>query len=211
MDGVIFDTERLWKQAFECANKKFSLPLSEKYRQSICGKNEIAIRKELRHLFPDVDADEYREFTLNYVCNRIDKGDFKIKEGFIETISFLKEKGFKTALATSSHRERAFKLFLLKRIEINRVFDAAIFSEDVGSSSKPDPYIFMTAAKAMDIPPECCFVVEDSINGIEAAHRGGFMPIMAVDLIEPDSFCREHAFAIINDLSELKLIAGKLL
>ena len=211
MDGVIFDTERLWKDAFERANKKFSLPLSEEYRQSICGKTEIAIREELRQLFPDVDADEYREYTLNYVCKCIDNGDFEIKEGFIETIGFLKERGFKTALATSSHKERAFKLFSLKGLEISRFFDAMVFSEDIGSRSKPDPYIFLSAAKAIDIPPEHCFVVEDSINGVEAAHRGGFMPIMAVDLIKPDSYCLEHTYAIINGLSELRSIAGELL
>ena len=48
-------------------------------------------------------------------------------------------------------------------------------------------------------------VVEDSINGIEAAVRGGFIPVMAVDLIPPNEFAKEHA-RIINDLRGLKEI-----
>ena len=47
MDGVIFDTECLWKNAFEAANQKYGLNLTEKYRQSTCGKSEQLIREEL--------------------------------------------------------------------------------------------------------------------------------------------------------------------
>ena len=51
--------------------------------------------------------------------------------------------------------------------------------------------------------PEDAIVVEDSINGIEAAVRGNLIPVMAVDLIPPNDFAKEHA-KIINSLNELK-------
>ena len=54
MDGVIFDTECLWKNAFEAANQKFGLNLTEKYRQSTCGKSEQLIREELSLMPRDI-------------------------------------------------------------------------------------------------------------------------------------------------------------
>jgi beta-phosphoglucomutase-like phosphatase (HAD superfamily) len=65
--------------------------------------------------------------------------------------------------------------------------------------------MFLEAAKKLGEDPSSSIVVEDSINGIEAAVRGGFIPVMAVDLIPPNEFAKEHAH-IINDLRGLKEI-----
>ena len=62
--------------------------------------------------------------------------------------------------------------------------------------------MFLEAAKKLGGDPSSSIVVEDSINGIEAAVRGGFIPVMAVDLIPPNEFAKEHAH-IIGDLSGL--------
>ena len=204
MDGVIFDTEVLWKNAFERANEFFGLQLTEEYRQSTCGKNEVMIREELKNSYPFLAVDEYRESMLKDVKEHIDSGEFEIKSNFINLINFLKENNICIALATSSLRQRAEKLFLLKGLSIKEIFDAYIFGDDVGKRAKPDPYIFLTTAERMNCKPENCFVLEDSINGIEAAVRGGFKPIMVRDLIEPNEFCIKNSKAIINDLIEAK-------
>lgn len=202
MDGVIFDTESLWKKAFLAANKKFEVDISEEYRHGMCGKNEKLVRDELRVHRPNLDVDAYRDFMLESVNRDIRVGDFKMKPFFKETIDFLKSKGIKIALATSSHKARAEMLFKLKEMEIAGIFDAAIYAEDALGKSKPDPYMFLEAAKKLGQDPSNSIVVEDSINGIEAAVRGCFVPVMAVDLIPPNSFAKEHAH-IIGDLSGL--------
>ena len=204
MDGVIFDTERLWKNAFEKANIKYGLDLDERYRQSTCGKSEIMIREELKSNYPSLPVDEYREFMLQDVKDSIASGNFEVKSHFVELISCLKSNHVALALATSSHKERAEKLFALKGLRISDIFDAAVFSEDVGSRSKPDPFIFLKAAELINMNPKYCYVLEDSVNGIEAASRGGFIPIMVVDLIEPNDYCRSNTKAIIRDLIEMK-------
>ena len=203
MDGVIFDTESLWKKAFLAANKKFEVDISEEYRAGMCGKNEKLVREELRVHRPSLDVDAYRDFMLESVNHDISIGDFEIKPYFKEIIVYLKGKGIKTALATSSHKVRAENLFKLKGMEIAGVFDAAIYAEDALGKSKPDPFMFLEAAKKVGAEPSESIVVEDSINGIEAAVRGNLIPVMAVDLIPPNEFAEEHAY-IINDLSGLK-------
>ena len=203
MDGVIFDTESLWKKAFLAANNKFAVDISEEYRQGMCGKNEKLVRDELRVHRPSLDVDAYRDYMLQSVNHDISVGNFEIKPFFKETIEFLKSKGIKIALATSSHKARAEMLFKLKEMEIAGIFDAAIYAEDALGKSKPDPYMFLEAAKRLGEEPSNSIVVEDSLNGIEAAVKGGFVPVMAIDLISPNDFAKEHAH-IIKDLNGLK-------
>jgi HAD superfamily hydrolase (TIGR01509 family) len=210
MDGVIFDTERLWKLAFEEANERYGLNLTEEYRRSTCGKNEADIRMELRERFPSLDVDAYRSGMLRFVMEHIDSGEFEVKSNFPQVMAFLKENGVRTALATSSHKERALKLFSLKNMDVSALFNAAVYSEDIKGRSKPDPFIFLKAAKKIRVLPKNCIVVEDSVNGIEAAYNGGFRPVMAVDLIPADEYCRTHTAAVIRDLSELIGIVGEI-
>ena len=203
MDGVIFNTELLWKNAFENANKKYSICLSEEYRQSTCGKSELLIRKELKKIYPELNVIEYRNYMLECVNNNIENGNFEINKNFIKIIEYLKKKGIKIGLATSSHKQRAINLFKMKDLNMDNFFDVMIFSEDVGIHSKPDPYIFLLAANKLDMDSKNCIIVEDSINGIEAAVSGQFIPIMLTDLIKPNDFCKKNAY-IINDLIQIK-------
>ena len=67
--------------------------------------------------------------------------------------------------------------------------------------SKPDPEIFLRAAEALDMPPAHCFVIEDSFNGIRAAHRAGMRPLMVPDMVPPDGEMEALAEAILPDLA----------
>lgn len=204
MDGVIFDTERLWKDAFEIANKIYDVDLTEAYRQTICGKSEELIREELKVLMPNLDVTPYRDYMVDYVNDHVRNGIFNLKDGFVELIKVLKEKNYKIALATSSTKARAMMLFGQRGLNPDEIFDSFIFAEDVGVNSKPNPYIFLASAERLGVKPEDAYVVEDSLNGIVAAHRGGFKPIMVIDLIQPDEFSKKNCYRIFNNLDELK-------
>ena len=205
MDGVIFDTESLWRRVFLDANRVFDVPLTEEYRQSICGKNEAVIRQELKEMLPDMDSEGYRNFIVNGVKTAIANGNFEVKAGFDAFIHTMKQKGYQTALATASDRKRAENMFRIKGYDIETLFDARIFGDEAGERSKPDPYLFMLAAEKLGLNPESCLVLEDSINGIVAAQRGGFVPVMVLDLIPPDEFCRTHCRLIAEKLEALLL------
>lgn len=205
MDGVIFDTELLWKLAFEKANKRFNVTLNEEYRISICGKNEMVIRNELKSILPSLDVEAYRNYTIQSVNNDISDGKYSIKKGFFSLINNIKMYGMKVAFATSSHEARAVKLFERKGVSISDFFDVTVFGDEVGSKSKPDPYIFQLAAQKLNLAPQECCVVEDSINGVKAAISGGFRCIMVEDLIPPDNFCFSNADKIVKELYEIDI------
>lgn len=202
MDGVIFDSELLWKKAFQLANIKFGLQFTEEYRQSCCGKDENLIRSELRAMHPSLDVDNYRDFIVRNVADTIEKYGAPIKEGFCELIDYLKLNNYKIALATSSKKERALKLFGKKNLNPLEIFNGLVFSEDV-KISKPNPEIFLIAAYKIGIDPCNCIVLEDSLNGIQAAKLGGFASIMVKDLIEPDEDSKNFCLSIANNLGEV--------
>ena len=203
MDGVIFDSESVWKTVFTEANERFGLQLDESYRQSTCGKSEKAIREELIQHIPTLNVDEYRDYILKGVASRIASGMFAVKQGFLELISFARRYHYRVALATSSQRQRAENMFLCKGMDEKKIFDVCIYGEDVGIKGKPNPYIFELAAQRMGVRSDECVVLEDSINGIKAAADGGFIPIMTVDLIAPDEYCLGKCKAIVNNLSSV--------
>jgi len=73
-------------------------------------------------------------------------------------------------VATSSSRRRA--KIMLDLLGVSPLLDAFITCEDV-EKSKPDPAIFLKAAETLGIQPQDCIVVEDAVNGIQAAQAGG--------------------------------------
>ena len=79
-------------------------------------------------------------------------------------------------------------------------FDAVIGGDQV-HVSKPNPEIFLLAAKALDAAPEDCFVIEDSFNGIRAARAAGMHGVMVPDLLPPDGEMERLAEVILPDLA----------
>lgn len=202
MDGVIFDSEAVWQRAFVAAAEKFNSPFTEADRQRWCGMDEQSIRNRLKAQHPGFPVDEYREFIIAYVFRVINTEGVDLKEGFTELIAYLKENGYKTALATSAKIDRATSQFKKKGLNPSALFDGLTYSEDV-KVSKPNPEIFLKAAQKINRQPRECIVIEDSLNGIEAAVRGGFNPVMAIDLIPPTQKERDECLLIADNLYEV--------
>jgi HAD superfamily hydrolase (TIGR01509 family) len=211
MDGVIFDSESVWKTGFELANQKFKRSFTEQDRQSLCGMDEKSIREMLKSKYPDLCVDDYRDFILNYVNDTINTKGASLKDGFCELVQFLKNNNYKVALATSSSRKRASMLFAKQYLDENSLFDAMVFADEI-TVSKPDPQIFLLAAKKLNIEPEHCVVLEDSPNGIYAAESGGFKAIMVKDLISPTKELKCKCILVadcLNDVQQYFIGGGK--
>ena len=69
--------------------------------------------------------------------------------------------------------------------------------------SKPDPEIFLLACDKIGVSPERAYAIEDSYNGIRAAHRGGLRPLMVPDLLPADEEMRALSEAVLPDLFEV--------
>lgn len=202
MDGVIFNTGYIWKLCYEKANEKFGLKLDENYRQNnMMGKSDKDIRAQLKKEFPNLDVEAYRDYTQQSVETIMHSSCNLLKPYFLEIVKDLKSKGIKLALATSSSRERCNILFKNHQINREEVFDFSIMGDDV-TKSKPDPEIFLKASAGLNLKPEECIVLEDSVLGLKSAHSAGCYPVMVVDMIKPNSETERFAKKIVNSLKE---------
>lgn len=99
------------------------------------------------------------------------KGRLKPLPGVLEFIAFCKQKGIKTAVATSADVVKM--LINLREMGIpESSFNATLSGSEV-AYKKPHPEIFLTAAKKIGLKPSECLVVEDAINGVKAAKAAG--------------------------------------
>ena len=199
MDGVVFDSEVHWLHADRAADAKFETGFDVSVRAMFCGMDEKSVRATLRKLKPDLDADAYREYIIASVREAEDREGAPLKAGILELIALLKKLNIKTALATSSRRERVEKLFAKAAINPFEKFGAVLTCNDV-THAKPDPEIFLKAAAALGVQPKDAIVLEDSPNGLTAAMRGGFNPIMIIDLIPPPPEMVKDGLIYYNDV-----------
>ena len=104
--------------------------------------------------------------------------EVELKDGAAEYLRYLKEKGIRMAVATSSSPELYEPA--LKRNGIYEYFKAFVTVSEV-KRGKGFPYIYEKAAEKLSLPPETCVVYEDILAGIRGAKMGGFAAVGVYD------------------------------
>lgn len=200
MDGLMFDTEIIYINAWKKTGKRLNIPIGDEFLMQSRGM----IRKDSRQLFetlyqPSMDYEEIIELRQQFVEEELQKG-VDCKKGLKELLDYLKEQDYRIALATSTPKERAIRL--LDQTNTTSYFDSLIFG-DMVERGKPEPDIFIEAAKSLGQKPEHCLVLEDSRNGIVAGKRAGCQVIMIPDLILPTEEIKELTNAIFESLLDV--------
>ncbi len=206
MDGVITDTEKLYRryQLEEGRSRGITDEELERVCLAIAGGNKYTNKPKFEAIVGrGIDYFEYREKMMARLDNHIKQYGVELKPGVKEILKYLKDKGIKIGLATSTIRERATG-YLVDH-EIYEYFDKLIFG-DMVEHGKPAPDIFLKACEELGVSPEETIAVEDSINGIKSAYAAGTYPVMVVDLIEPNDDIiplAKKIYRIITDIKEL--------
>ena len=208
MDGLIFDSERAGYVCWSEVLAGYGVhEITELYNACIgCSRvpTERLVRGALGEDFP---FEEFIEEVFRIYTTRYGGGKMPIKPGVREILSWLKEKGKKTALASSSGRETVVSL--LGAARLLEFFDGLVCG-DMVTKSKPEPDIFLAACELLGTAPERTFAVEDSYNGIRAAARGGLRPVMVPDMLPATEEMQSLAEAVEDDLyGVIAYFAGK--
>jgi HAD superfamily hydrolase (TIGR01509 family) len=143
---------------------------------------------------------EFRSCVLAGLDAHISENGVELKPYVRETLKFLKEKSIKIGLATSTEKKRA--MGYLRDNKLDFYFDGFVFG-DMVEHGKPAPDIYLKACKELGVLPEEAIAVEDSINGIKSAGRGGLYPVMVVDLIEPNDEVKPYVKQIYRSMDGL--------
>lgn len=202
MDGVIFDTERVYLEIWQSVFEKYGYKMTKELYVNVMGTGrKNVIKTFLENFGDDLPIEKMYEEKDNQLFYIIENQGIPLKEGVKELFSMLKEKNYKIALATSAKRERVEKQ--IKDKWLKESFDAIVCGDDV-EKGKPSPDIFLKAAKKIDVEPENCFVVEDSPAGIKAAFSGGMKGIHVEDLKAADEDILKYCEKNFKNLQEIK-------
>ena len=126
-------------------------------------------------------------------------------ESTIALIRRLRSRGVRTALISSSRHVST----IVASVGIADLFDVVVDGNDattLGLPGKPDPAIFLAAARALGVDPCRAVVVEDALAGVEAGHRGGFSMVVGVNRKGRAKVFRDHgADVVVDDLADVEL------
>ena len=201
MDGVIFDSERAIMQCWKEVASRHNIPDIEKAILACTGTTMVRTREIMLNLYgADFPYDEYARESSAIFHSRYDGGRLPMKQGVKELLTFLKERGKKIALASSTRQQVVTDE--LRDAGIIEYFDRIICG-DMVSRSKPAPDIFLKACEELNISPSDSYAIEDSYNGIRAAHAGGLHPIMVPDLLPADEEMHSLAEIVLPNLTSI--------
>ncbi len=198
MDGVLVDTGELHFRAWMKALTEFGIPFNEELFYKTFGMNNFSILTLLLGRPPD--AEYFKE-----ICDRkeryfrqIVRGQVRLLPGARSWLERLKQHGFLQAIASSAPMDNIEAL--IDETQIRPFFDAIVSAYDM--PGKPDPAVFLEAARQLGLAAGCCIVIEDSINGLLAAHHAS-MRCLAVTTTYPSKDLAE-ADLIVKSLEDLK-------
>lgn len=202
MDGVLIDSERRSFKCFEEVFKEYNYRIDKEFYLKLIGRNVNSIKeimmKEYGEDFPFDDIYKKKAQMALEITNR---DGVIIKPGVHKLLDYLKERAYKVAVATSTRRERALEL--LEEAKIKDKVNFIVCGDEV-KNSKPNPEIFLKAAKGLGIEPEKCAVIEDSDAGITAAHAAKMKGIHVPDMKELEDYTKILAFKVCKNLTEVK-------
>ncbi len=193
MDGVLFDTERVYFEAWEIAGAEMGIDPDglKEIRGRCAGHN----RADIERMFDEWSGGKVRYAVFGdrkNACFRrlLEERGLPIKEGLYELLAYLKQEGYRIALATSTNRAGATAN--LEKAGISSYFDV-LTTGDMFAHGKPDPEVYLTACRLLGSEPAETYAVEDSYAGLESAHRAGMKVIMIPDLFPPNDDTRGFA------------------
>ncbi len=201
MDGVIFDSERAVIECWKQIAPQYGITDIETHCIAATGLNEEATRRIFKEQYGDeLPYDEMRARRRALFIEKFDQGLVPVKEGARELLKYLKDNGYKTALASSTSEGTVRRE--LGMAGLLDFFDFIIGGNNV-THSKPDPEIFLKAMAGLGVAPETSIVIEDSYNGVRAGHASGAFVVMVPDLLPPTDEILPLTDMVVESLTEL--------
>ena len=209
MDGLMFDTERMWATFWEPALAALGLEYKEGLAEAERGTAGETSRNIVRQFYgEDCDANAIID-SLHRVADEEFQKPVPKKPGLDELLAWLDANHIPMAVASSS-RVHVIE-GNMNNWGLTHYFKALVSGQQV-KRSKPDPEIFLLAAEKLGTDPAHTLVLEDSYNGVRAGAAGGFVTVMVPDLLPADDEMRGLYTMECTSLNEVldKLKTGEL-
>jgi HAD superfamily hydrolase (TIGR01509 family) len=200
MDGLIFDTEPLYRDAIIAAagDGGHDVPLT--FYLTTIGLSGEATRALFYERFgKGFDFDGFWITASKRFCE-LAASQLRLKAGVVELLDLLDDLRLPRAIATSSHRED-----VRHHLDAHGLVDRfqAVVAQGDYARGKPNPDPYLKAAERLGVEPALCLALEDSYNGVRAASNAGMMTIMVPDLLAATAEMEKLCVCIAQDLHQV--------
>lgn len=184
MDGILFDTERLCRDAWQTVARENGYVMDDSLFLACVGRNSRDTRAYvLNALGADFPYERFALLASAWMRARMEASGPPEKAGARRILEYLTEAGVPVALATSTSEKSA--RWMIERAGFTRFFSAFAFGSEV-ERGKPSPDIFLLAKSRLGDPgSDRCVVFEDSPPGLRAALSAGMLTVFVPDLVPP--------------------------
>ncbi len=204
MDGVIFDSEKLYRKHWMITAGEYGIPqdVMRELCNLIAGATKERNEKLMKSRFgEDFDYMAFREKTMNRMDQDILENGVELKPFVVELLEYLKKNKYRIGLATSTQKERAQRN--LENAGVFEYFDEIVYGGMV-VNGKPAPDIYLLACEKLGVSPKDAIGIEDSINGVKSSFVAGLQTIMVIDLIEPTKEIESMTHHIFTSLAQVQ-------
>ncbi len=205
LDGLILDTEPTYFAAWEGALEMMGYADSRVFCHSLTGLSYSAISQKLYDAYGDAfDLARFSRLSSENWRAIVNTDGIAIKPGFDDLMLAIERFNLPYCLATNSMGPKARDCLKLAGLE--ELFSIILSREQV-EFGKPDPAIYLMAAQCLELAPEQCLVLEDSLPGVQAAARAGAkIAYIPSDPIDPEaSRLADRQFETLAPLAEIIL------
>ncbi|MGN0601535.1 MAG: HAD family hydrolase [Oscillospiraceae bacterium] len=202
MDGVIFDTEKMYLDAWKTIGDKYGIDRADESALMCVGLSQTdSVKLLLERYGADFQVEKYHKEIRRLVEDKMSDEGIPMKKGVCEILNFIRECKIPLGLASSTQKNRVESL--LSKAGIKDYFQV-IVGGDMIEHSKPDPLIYLLACEKLDVDPHDSVAVEDSRNGVISAYRAGMRTLLVPDLIQPDEEMMKMSEGRFEDLIDVK-------
>ena len=200
MDGVLIDSEPIYRQLNNEVFSRLGFSLSEEEYSQFVGTTDEKMLGDLKErFFLDQTIGEMNAIREEVHMNYFESADLHPMEHLYELLKWTRKRGLKLAVASST--DEKFVLLILEKLFILDYFETVVCGNHI-NHSKPAPDIFLQAARNLSLNSNECIVIEDSSNGVKGGKKAG----MYVIGFQSDDGSQDlsHSDKLVQSLKEAK-------
>lgn len=206
MDGLLLDSEPLWKEAEVAVFRSVGVPLTKELCRETVGVRLDGVVRHWYGKYPwQHESFESVEARVLAAVSRLIEERGRLMPGVSETIEALRAENYALAVASSSPMQ--LMRTALEKLEIIDFF-SVLHSAEFEERGKPDPAVYLSAIGQLGVDPEHCIAFEDSVIGVRAA-KGAGARVIAVpdpaDISNPGFAAADVVLASLTDFSLKRL------
>jgi HAD superfamily hydrolase (TIGR01509 family) len=200
MDGLMLDTEPIYKVAWQAASAELGYELDDAFYARFVGRPTHDCERDLIARFGTAfPLDRFRILWPRRWKDDVAAHGIHQKPGLTELLGQLESRGLALAVATSTDAD--LTAFCLHAAGLDRRFRVIVTGDEI-AAGKPAPDIYLEAARRLDVDPAQCVALEDSEAGILAASRAGMVALLIPEGA-PSPAAVAVAFRVLSSLTEV--------